>query len=179
MSHSSLTSCGGPETPPCLHRLKKKIIPVWVFRIKRGQMILDLPTGGLGLSGDHGFEREDRRMAAETDKVLETLEQWKKRVFAAFLLIVALQGATALILLDAEVVLNAWRASFGSVHAHAPMSTDDIKSGLTDGAKAVAYCPCRALPSKGAKTIKKTPNPPSLRQKPQLLHDSCAVDDPK
>jgi len=53
-------------------------------------------------------------MVPESDPVLEFLERWKKRVFAAFLLIASIFGATALLILEYGVVEKAWGLEFAA-----------------------------------------------------------------
>ena len=50
----------------------------------------------------------------EHDSILEGLERWKKRVFAAFQLLAVIIGAAALLLLELGVLQKAWILDFKS-----------------------------------------------------------------
>lgn len=82
-------------------------------------------------------------MATEDDKILESLERWKKRVSTAFLLIASIVGAIALLLLEAGVVAKAWSLSFSSAYA-AEIRHGDLTELDAPVAQRNADCSCRA-----------------------------------
>jgi hypothetical protein len=65
------------------------------------------------------------------DKACGTLERWKHRVIGAFLLFSAVLGLTALLILEAAVVVRVWREEFSNTRT-APRESGIFPTGKTE-----------------------------------------------